>query len=357
MPPRPNLRVLFICRGSSTHGLGHVLRARTVALRLARRASVRLVVLGDSYVDAILAGRGLPYEIVSEAEPILTLHAAYQPQVVVFDLTEFPEDLFHRIQRSAMTVSLSPIFNALAKVDIIFHRTRYVGEDWNFVGVAPEQRCGLEYAVIRESCEKMPREVYQQTLAQDPLSVMISLGGTDASNKTLQVLESIQLLPNRLLLWVLLGEGYAHSYQALADCVKRTPRHEVILAKTSDSMWRVMKTCALAIVAGGTITYEAAHAGLPTINVFDSGRNVFLIQELLDHGVCLSAGYPLPDALSVVNANVAHLERARGELLAMHQRAHELVDGHGAARIATEIEEFYWDRFALAHADRIRSAA
>lgn len=352
MAPRPTLRVLFICRGSSAHGLGHVLRSRTVALRLTRHAAVRVVVLGDSYVDALLAGRGLSYDVVPDVAGVVSVHACHRPQVVVMDVTDFPEEAFDPIQRSAMVVSLSPIFNLLDRMDLIFHRTQHTGEDWGRDAAGPELRCGLGYAVIRESCEKIPPEVYEHTLAQDPLSVMISLGGTDAGNKTLQVLEAVQTVPSRLLLWVMLGEGYAHSYQALADCVKQNARHEVILAKTSDSLWRVMRTCALAIVAGGTITYEAAYAGLPTINVFENGRSLFLVQELLENGVCLSAGYPLPDALSVVCANVVHLERSRHELLAMHQRTHGLIDGRGAARIAEEIGDYYWDRFTAAHPER-----
>ena len=356
MGHRPILRVLFICRGSSAHGLGHVLRARTVARLLGRRAAVRLVVLGDAYVDALLAGRGLPYDIVADVEGVLAVHAACRPQVVVLDLTEFPPAALEQLRRSALVVSLSPICNVLPQVDLIFHRTRHTGDDWNFADPAPEVRCGLAYAVIRENCEKIPTEVYRQTLAQEPLSVMVSLGGTDAGNKTLQVLEALQALPGRLLVWVLLGEGYAHSYQALADCAKGNPRHEVILATTSDSMWRVMRTCAVAVVAGGTITYEAAFAGLPSINVFESGRSVFLVQELLEKGACLSAGYPLVDALSVVNANLTHLAGARDELLGMHLRARELIDGQGAARIAEEIEAFYWERFLPAHPERVPAA-
>jgi hypothetical protein len=54
----------------------------------------------------------------------------------------------------------------------------------------------------------------------------------------------------------------------------------------------------------------------------------------------------------VVNAHLTYLERQRDELLAMHQRSRGLIDGRGAARIAEEIEEYYWTRFLSAHPER-----
>ena len=106
-------------------------------------------------------------------------------------------------------------------------------------------------------------------------------------------------------------------------------------------MWQVMRHCAVAVLAGGTITYEAAYAGLPSINVFEAGDHTFLVSELVEEGVCLSAGYPFEDSLSVVKTNLVHLEGSRHELLALHKRAKGLIDAGGAGRIAAEIESFY----------------
>ena len=192
---------------------------------------------------------------------------------------------------------------------------------------------------------RISEEVYRYSLEQNPLSIVISMGGSDASNNTLQVLNALRSVSSSMLFWVLLGEGYEHSYQALVDCMQKDSRHEIILAKTNNTMWRIMRMCTLAILAGGTITYEAAYAGLPSINIFEVEKHVFLIKELVEKGVSLNAGYPLSDALSVVKANVAYLECSRDELLAMHRKSKDLIDGLGARRIAQEMELFYWRDF------------
>ena len=345
MIDEPLLRVMFACRGSTREGLGHVMRSRSVAAEMARLSSTRVCVVGEPYVETLVSGRGLHFQMLKEESELIKQTEAFQPHVVVFDALNFEPRTLARIREKAMTVSLSPVFNLLNEMDLVFHRTKYLGDEWiPSRRQGPEIRAGLQYAVIREQCVTIGPEAYRHSLEQQPLAIVISMGGADAGNKTLQTLRAIQSVHRPLLIWVLLGEGYGHSYEKLVDCVRQNRQHEIILAKTSDSMWRVMQNCSLAILAGGTITYEAAHAGLPSINVFEDGKHVFLIRELVEKGICLSAGFPMHDALDVVAANLSHLEKNREELWNMHQRATGQVNHSGAERIAKEIIEQYWER-------------
>ena len=173
----PILRVLMACRGSTRDGLGHVMRCRTVANQLALRSCVQLVVIGDSYVASLLAGRDLNYEVHADEQQILAACERLQPQIVVLDMLSLSPAVLDAIRRRAMVVSLSPVFNGLAAMDMIFHRTVHHGADWQFDPAAqPEMRCGLQYAVVRENCARIPEETYRRTLEQDPLSIVISMG-------------------------------------------------------------------------------------------------------------------------------------------------------------------------------------
>ena len=217
MNASPLIRVLFLCRGSRQDGLGHVMRTRTVAMAMGRRASVEVVVVGDEWVDSLLAGRGLNYLVLNDCDAALGVFHDYRPHVVVCDALEFPEEMLREFSSSAMTVSLSPIFNGLGEVDVVFHRTKYHGGNWEFGEAGPQLRCGLGYTVLRDCCAKISDEQYQRALEQEVLSVAICMGGADSENKTLRLLQDFRSLPSKLLLWVLLGEGYAHSYANLAD--------------------------------------------------------------------------------------------------------------------------------------------
>jgi len=194
--------------------------------------------------------------------------------------------------------------------------------------------------VISPNCRKIDSEQFYYTLNSERLSVAISMGGTDAANKTLRVLETVKSSRQRILFWVLLGEGYAHSYQALVDCISGS-HHEVIIAKTNDSMWRILSMCSLAILAGGVTTYEAAFAGLPSINLLEDLNHSFLIQELEDKGVSIIAEKPFPEALSDLNFILDTFAENRGQLLKMHEQLQGVIDGGGAARVVDVAVDFW----------------
>ena len=330
-------RILFICRGSAEDGLGHVMRSRTIAAEMPSDAAVRLVVIGDAYVEGLLAGRGVRYEIVPDEAAAMATFKATHPDAVVFDLMHFGAAKFDRIAQSCPTVSVSPVFDRLKDVDHFFHRTRELGEMFDGASFRGRMHAGLDFAVIRPGCRRINEAEYERHLYGQPLSVALSMGGADAGNKTLRVLRKIAEIDRSMLFWVLLGEGYGHSYEALVDCVKASSRHEIILAKTSDSIWRVMHGCALALLGGGLITYEAAFAGLPSINLFEQADQQFLVKELVECGAALCAGSPLDAAIENAARAIRRFDGARQELLAMHRRCRDLIDGQGARRIAGRI--------------------
>lgn len=341
----PLRRILFVCRGSTRDGLGHVTRTRAVAQSMSRLAVVRVLVIGDQYVESLLRDRGLRFEVHPDETFIASYIGEFAPDVVVLDALQFSEATISVASSCSMTVSLSPVFNHLNDVDLVFHRTKFQGDDWDFSQPnSPELRCSLDYAVVRENCVRITDQEFEDGLKQERLAIAVSMGGADAGNKTLNVLRALSIVSSPLLIWTLLGEGYAHSYEPLVECVRENNQHEIILAKTNDSMWRVLRTCSLAVLAGGTVTYEAAFAGLPSINLFENSRHVFLINELVDRGVCISAGYPMDGAVDVAAANVAQFEAKRSQLSQMHQATNGLIDGKAGRRISEEILDHYWVR-------------
>ncbi|MEC9092971.1 MAG: hypothetical protein VX438_09720 [Planctomycetota bacterium] len=342
----PLRRILFVCRGSTRDGLGHIMRSRSVAKEMSRLAAVKMLVIGESYVDALLRGRGLNYEVASDESQFAPAVRTFKPDVIVFDTLTASAATIRLAKSQAMVVSLSPVFDQLREMDLVFHRTKYHGSDWKYdLNTGPELRCSLDYAVVRDNCIKISHDEFSENLGQDRLAIAVSMGGADAGNKTLKMLRALTVVQKPLLIWTLLGEGYAHSYEALVECVRQSTQHEIILAKTSDSMWRVLKTCCLAVLAGGTITYEAAYAGLPSINLFENNKHVFLVNELVDQGVCVSAGHPMEDAVDVAAANISLLESDRPRILEMHELSKGLIDGRAGRRISEEILDSYWVRY------------
>ena len=324
---------LFVCRGSAEHGLGHVIRTRAVAEALPPGTQAEVVAIGDSLAAAMLDGLELPWSVVGEDSDM----AGRTAEVVVFDTIPLEAAVFEALADGALTASLSPIFDHLDRVDVAFNRTRY-----SEAGPAPDDPrllYGLEYAIVREACRPIDTKTFEAHLAEDPLSIAISMGGADAPNRTLRVLDALRDVRAPATFWVLLGEGYAHSYRDLVESVKRDARHEVVLAKTNRSMWRILRNCSLAILAGGVTTYEAARAGLPSVNLVESAGHAFLVRELAERGAAIDAGVLDDAGLASLRATIDRLEQSREDLLQMHLAAKPLIDGEGARRVVEAIAE------------------
>jgi spore coat polysaccharide biosynthesis predicted glycosyltransferase SpsG len=332
-------RLLFCCRGSAADGLGHVIRTRAVVDRLPGDVEAELLVLGgDRHPVALLGGLAVPWSLAADDEALAERAAAFDPGIVVLDTERLDRDVFETVADGRVTASLSPIFDQLADVDVAFSRTRYSAD--GSVPDAPNRRHGLDYAIVRPDCHRIEPATFEQHLQESPIAVAITMGGADAPNRTLEVVDALRGMAAPATFWVLLGEGYAHSYNDLVEAVRRDERHEVILAKTRQSMWRILRNCSLAILAGGVTTYEAAYAGLPSINLLSAPDHAFLVRELVERGAaeCITS-QPQGEAL---RAAVDRLEADRPSLLRMHRASQGLVDGRGAERVLDEV-------LALAH--------
>ena len=334
-------QVVFICRGSASIGLGHVMRCRTIAAAMTASADVHVILLGDPAVCTNLPAPDIPFTHAEGDVDALHMACGMNADVVVFDLLEFDPEAFDTLRQGATTVCLSPIFNLLSRVDLAFTRAASPVHEQLIVEGHPVIRAGSQYATISPHCRRVETGVYRRGLALEPLAVAISMGGADAPNNTLRILEVIRHVPAAMLFWVMLGEGYTHSYQRLIDCLHADGRHEIILAKTNSSMWRILGGCSVAILAGGITTFEAAYAGIPSIIALGDDRDRFLIRELIDTGASTYAGAPLEAALEGIVTALVYLNENREKLLRMHARGRQLLDNQGPHRVANEILEFH----------------
>src|SRR5690606_13803362 len=99
----------------------------------------------------------------------------------------------------------------------------------------------LDYAIIQENCKNIRTSAYEDNLELQHFPIAISMGGGDAANKTLSVLRSLKKCPVPATFWVMLGEGYKHSFDKLVNEIISDSKHEIILARANKSMWQILK--------------------------------------------------------------------------------------------------------------------
>ena len=329
------MKLQIVCRGSIQEGLGHLLRTRTFARHAAATHEVEVVAIVEPELEDLLAGLNCPVRFVRTDAAALPGVRAFAPDALLFDTTRFDAGLMDEAAAAGFLLgSISPVFEHLARMDLVFTRTRRNPSlgDTRILG-------GLQYAIFNDHCQGIDDATYERNLARPELPIAVCMGGADAANKTLSILQALALLEEPTTIWVLLGEGYAHSYNQLVDAVRGDLRHEVILAKANRSMWRILGNCALGLMAGGLTTVEAVYAGLPTINLFDRPEHASMLAELFDAGVCLNGGLIFGHSLQPTLEALRRLAAGRDELRTMRARTKGLVDHLGPVRVLREIEQ------------------
>ena len=334
--PHEGRRLSFVCRGSLQDGLGHVTRTVSVARAARDRgAATQLVLVGDGAAEDLAGALDEPVAgRVHDDADVVDLVGAWSPAVVAFDATHLDDRAFAAVAEGRATASLSPVFDHQHEVDRSYSRVTEAMPG----GPAPppeRRRWGLRWTVVPPHVRPVSEDDFVAGVRQPTLSVGVSMGGADAPNRTLAVLEEIRHVDHPVLVWVMLGEGYSHSYEDLVRSLRRDHRHEIILARTTSSMWLVLRSCSLLILAGGTTTYEAAYAGLPSLNLLDRPERHFLVAELEARGALWSATGP--DRAGAVQGLLDDVIVDRSRLLEAHRRGRDLIDGRGADRIAADL--------------------
>lgn len=325
-------RILLACRGSVRDGLGHVMRTRAVARALSGLAHVHMVIVGDRHAASLMAEDDIDSITVSDDRQVADAATGFAPSVICLDMLSLDPAVVRRLALFAPLVGLSPILDYADALTALFTRTSR-----HSVVNGPTVHAGPDFAVIGDHCRRIATDRYRSNLVATPVSVAIAMGGTDPWNKTLRALQAVKEASTPLLIWLLLGEGYEHAYESLVDAVRATRRHEIIMAKTTRSMWRVLESCALAVVSSGVTTYEAAFAGLPTLNLASNDRDRQLAADLEERGACITLGPPFEAAVEPLAGELARLFATPSLLVAAHEAGQALIDGRGAERVATAV--------------------
>ena len=329
-------KILFICHASITSGMGHLLRTSHVAHVALEYADVKIAMLGLHSLATKFQKKMLPLVFIEEEARLLDLVNEWDPDCICFDLLFISTNIFYEISDKRHVVSISPIFNCISEVDAIFHRTKVLPSSWQDLN-KPVIHSGLEYTILDERVTKIPTKKYKEIINSKSLPVAISMGGTDAPNKTLSLLNSFRSLPVPMQFWVLLGEGYTHSYSSLVKTLEGSP-HEVLLIKSNESMWQILNQCALVFLTGGITTYEASYACLPSINLIENEERFFLLSELCEKNVIDCETGTLNTLYEKAYNALCDFDLNRGKLLKMHLAAKKCgIDLWGADRIIKSI--------------------
>jgi spore coat polysaccharide biosynthesis predicted glycosyltransferase SpsG len=334
------MRIAGICKASTSIGLGHLIRINTFFgqwKKSQNEVQIDLFFIGEeSLLKLIQREYYSSIEVISDTE---SYNAVANYDFLVLDLTDVNISLLQTFKTiSNKVVLLSPVFSHWHLIDFYFGRTKYIGiEPKNFPDLTIHT--GLEFAIIQDSCVKISAGRFEENLKGNYFPVGIIMGGGDANNKTLQILRALKNCKVPATFWVMLGEGYKHSLDTLTDEIRKDTHHEIILAKSNQSMWHILQNCLLGILPGGITTYEAVYAGLPTINFYEDPTQQFLIKELVEAGAVFDFGVFSEEMLKDMTHFIEKMYINRNELLVTHSKTKNLIFQSGTKTIINTLTQ------------------
>jgi UDP-2,4-diacetamido-2,4,6-trideoxy-beta-L-altropyranose hydrolase len=213
--------------------------------------------------------------------------------------------------------------------NIYAHEAMYVNR-----GVDTELLLGTRYALLRS--EFLQWQGWQRSLSPKASKVLVTLGGSDADNVTLKVIQALQLVKiDELEAVVVLGGSNPHYEQLLL--ASENSLFPIRLEKNVANMPELMAWADVAITAGGSTCWELAFMGLPSVILILAENQRAIAQTLHEIKVGFNLGEFKDISINEIAKVVSKLLLSPLTLSDMSRYSQVLVDGKGSIKVVTKL--------------------
>jgi UDP-2,4-diacetamido-2,4,6-trideoxy-beta-L-altropyranose hydrolase len=191
---------------------------------------------------------------------------------------------------------------------------------------------GSKYVLLRPEFLIEPRAREHPAIAR---KVLVTMGGSDSEDVTGKILTALLAMDANFEAKIVVGGGnpWQNELQVLAD-----QRRGFELEKSPANMASLMQWADVAISGAGGTVWELAYLGVPAIVIALSQDQRQIATGLAENGTAVSLGWHanlsddrIADALRSLLADPQRRQ-------AMSERGQKLVDGRGAERVVTFLQ-------------------
>ncbi|HYF33897.1 MAG TPA: UDP-2,4-diacetamido-2,4,6-trideoxy-beta-L-altropyranose hydrolase [Prosthecobacter sp.] len=323
---------------NSEIGIGHVMRCLALAQAWQDRGGrVRFI----SAIEApALVGRlqseqmevaPMTAQPGSDEDLRLTINAATGAKWLVLDGYHFTKDYMLGVQESGLHLLLIDDLadRDLGDIEAVLNQNAYATEAMHarFHRV-PRLLLGAGYTLLRREFVKNRGS---KEIAQEGRRVLITLGGADVPNATLQVLRALRQVKSALQVRVVVGVANRHLDSLEAE-VPNLSQHAVSLLVDPPDMPALMKWSDVTITAAGSSCWELCCLGVPLLMLVTAENQRLMPGYFRQHDIAEVFG-------ELTEARVGEFAERLAGLLADAERRAQLskaaalvVDGAGAER-------------------------
>ncbi|BAY60649.1 glycosyltransferase family 28 protein [Calothrix brevissima NIES-22] len=220
--------------------------------------------------------------------------------------------------------------------DLILNHNIYANEAmYPNRDVDTELLLGTGYTLLRS--EFLQWKGWERSLCSKANKILVTLGGSDADNVTLKVIQALQLVAiDELEAIVVVGGSNPH-YEQLR-LASQNSQFPIRLEKNVTNMPELMAWADVAITAGGSTCWELAFMGLPSVILILAENQRAIAQKLDQMKVSINLGWHEDVSISEIALAISDLLIATHIRVEMNQLGQKLIDGQGSKHVFQHLE-------------------
>lgn len=265
--------VIIRCRANNTVGFGHLVRSRVLGKKLLA-LGYKTILVGPSERyknsdDKTIFTKWIPRESwldsTSEAKFHIALAKEYDVKHIIMD--DYRSDYVHQLLLRKSRLRTLQQYDASKPqrfaADLVINGSPYEKREFyeaDLYAKDIQMLHGPKYAILRPEFLSAHLSAIQKEN-----KVLITFGGGDDRGAMMEVLHELNgHVPKNWTLILVMGT-HNPNIEGVAAWIKEHAIQNIELLVTPDNMPEVIASCKLAVLSGGTTTFEAAFLGTPSI--------------------------------------------------------------------------------------------
>jgi spore coat polysaccharide biosynthesis protein SpsF len=332
---------LIRCDGGGKFGYGHVKRMVALARALRDREGVGVLFALNGTEDAALPIRRAGFEAVmlhgdSDLE---TLIDANSPDLLLLDGREGPSRAeLEKFKRGvAVTAVIDDGSERRLAADYAYYPPVPGARTLDWTGSHTLPRLGWEWALLGLNPNATGSMNGSGRAPASRPTVLVAMGGSDPQGLTLRVAKALSTLDSVFRIRFVIGTGMKDGQAVARGLVTLKKNYETV--EGAEDLTIEYAGADVALCAFGVTAYELAACGVPAIYLGLTDDHAQSASAFADAGMGISLGVAAHVADADIAATVQWLLNKPGARREMRNAGLSLMDGQGAARIASDLSQ------------------
>lgn len=334
-------------------GMGHMMRCFAIASAIQKAGDEVLFICADE--DGKKFAERSKFKALSldtqwndfdnEQTKIIQLIHDLKPKILLVDSYYATPAYFDSIHRHVRTAYLDDgVYLLKYPVDILINYNIFsdtIDYETKYISTRTRLVIGSNYAPLRVEFQNLSHF----TVKNEVTNVLISTGGTDIANLSVGFVHNIAVRPEyaSVIFHLVAGELNTHLSE-LSMLEKKIPN--VHIHSKVKNMCSLIRSCDVAVSAGGTTLYELCACGIPTITYVMADNQALALSGFTKRGLMLGAGdcrMGKNKFYAVVCHQLDRLISNKGLRDELSQNMQRKVDGQGAERLSAVLMNKFID--------------